>query len=537
MSPTPAPSTGAHGKVLALLIAIAVAVAALPATASAADSIYWSNVLAGKISHANLDGSGGAGDLGTPGVTPESPTGVAIDAASGRIYWADRGDNAIYWANLNGSGAGKVFTSGATVSDPYGVTIDPAAGRLYWANSAGNSISYANLNGSGGDNLNTEGVTLEAPRGLAIDPAANRIYWTNFNGNTISYANLDGTGGAADLNTTGATVESSTGLAIIGGRIFWTNANEIGPETLNYARLDGSGGGTIGTSGAEMSGPYGLAIDPELGRVFWANGVAKSIVYANLDGTGGGGELNLVGATPGTPDYLALLRAPQPAPTLQIPAISGQKLVERPLFCSQGAWMGDLLGSFLYRSPQSYSYGWLRNGEAIGGATESTYRPTKPGTYDCRVTAANAAGSTTQTSSDLTLVRGVAYAKGFAPVHGRKALVTLTCYGDSRCKGMVKLIAHIGYHRVVHRNGRRKVIRRRGLLVIGKRRFSIFPGRTKVLRVKLKRKAKRLLKHKPHRRMRVRLLGRDVQHRNLLLKMGGRSSAIAQHNRRHRRAR
>ncbi len=528
MSPTSAQRSSAQARSLALLIAIVAAAAlVLPGAASAADSVYWSNYPGGKISHANLDGSGGGGDLGTPGASPIFPTGVAIDATAGRIYWADRGANAIYFTNLDGSGGGKVLTAGATVSEPYGLAIDPAAGKLYWASSDEDAISYAKLDGSGGGDLYTTGLvgaTLNDPRGLAIDPAANRIYWANFEGGAISYANLDGTGGATDLDTTGVTIAHPTGLAVDSSRVYWTNET---PEGIFFADLDGGGADQLDTTGAQVNSPAGIAIDPGAARVFWANAAAPSTIsYASLDG-GGGGALNTSGATLESPHYLALLRAPQAAPTVKVPEISGQHLIERPLYCNKGAWAADLPGSYLYRAPQSYSYAWSRNGVEIGGATESSYRPTKPGTYNCTVTATNAAGSTGQTSADLTLVRGFALSSGFAPVRGRKALVTLTCVGDGRCKGLVKLIAHVGYRRVVHRNGHREVIRRRGLFSAGKARFSIYPGRTKVLRVKLKRKAKRLLNRRRRHRMRVRLLGRDVQHRGLLLKAGGRSSAIA----------
>jgi DNA-binding beta-propeller fold protein YncE len=507
-------------QALLLTAAIAIAALALPGLARGADSVYWSNYLGGRISQANLDGGGT--DLDTGSQTPQNPTGVAIDAAANRIYWADRGANAIFFANLDGGGGGSLYTGAATVSDPYGLAIDPAANRIYWASSEDDAISYANLDGTGGADLDTSGVILEDPRGIAIDPAANRIYWASFLDGTVAYANLDGTGGAAYLDTTGAVVERPSGLAIdkAANRIYWTNGET--PQGVFYASLDGGGGGQLDTAGVEVSGPGGIAIDPGANRLFWANGGSPdAIMRANLDGSGGSGELDTAGANLESPVFLALLRAPQPAPTLRAPAISGQKLIERPLYCDQGAWMADLLGSYLYRAPRSYSYGWLRNGETIRGETESRYRPTKPGTYNCLVTATNAAGSTTQKSTDLTLERGLAYATGLAPVHGRRALVTLSCVGDGRCKGLVKLIAHVGYRRVVHREGRREVIRRRALFPIGKASFSIFPGRTKVLHVKLKRKGKRLLERRTGRRMRVRLLGRDVQHRSLLLKAGG----------------
>ena len=71
------------------------------------------------------------------------------------------------------------------------------------------------------------------------------------------------------------------------------------------------------------------------------------------------------------------------------------------LTCSQGTWASDVLGSFLYRAPQSVDYQWQINGSIIAGATGSSHAPSTAGSYSCRVTATNQAGATAQTSSDL----------------------------------------------------------------------------------------------------------------------------------------
>ena len=68
-------------------------------------------------------------------------------------------------------------------------------------------------------------------------------------------------------------------------------------STISYANLDGSGGDDLDTTGATVSGPYGVAIDPAAGRIYWANGDQHTISYAKLDGSGGGGDLNISGAT------------------------------------------------------------------------------------------------------------------------------------------------------------------------------------------------------------------------------------------------
>ncbi len=519
MSSMSAPQAGARGKILSLLIAIAVLALTLPGAASAADTIFWTSANANSISYANLDGGGG-GSLGTGLATKGAPLGMALDPSAGRVYWANNEGNRISWAYLNGSGGGNLATTGATVNGPAGMAIDPVNQKIYWTNYEGDAISWAYLTGSGGGDLATVAPILK-PAGIAVDPAAGRLYWTNYEGDAttaISYANLDGSNGGS-LATTGATVEKPFGLAVDPGanRVYW--ANRASEKGISAANLDGSGGGVdLVAESPALGGAVGIALDPAGNRIYWGNAESDSVAYAGLDGSGPS-ILDTTGSPVGEADFPAVLRAPLGTGA---PTISGTQVVGKPQTCSKGEWAADLPSEFFYRSPTTYAYAWYRNGELLAGATESWYRPTKPGIYNCQVSAANQAGSTAQTSAELNLERGYAYANGFAPVHGRRALVTLICTGDDRCKGLVKLIAHVGYKRVVFREGRRKVIRRRALYPIGKGRFSIYPGRTKVVHVKLKRKGARLLRHRPGRRWHVRLLGRDVAHRGLMLKIPGR---------------
>ncbi len=79
---------------------------------------YWTNYAgANTISFANLDGSGGAGDLTITGTTVSEPMGIAIDPAAGKLYWANYGNNTIFsYANLDGTGAADITTTGADVT-------------------------------------------------------------------------------------------------------------------------------------------------------------------------------------------------------------------------------------------------------------------------------------------------------------------------------------------------------------------------------------------------------------------------------------
>ena len=383
---------------LALLVWIVASLAALlPASARAADEVYWANQFGNKISFARLDGSGG-GDLTTTGATVDFPSGVALDPAAGRIYWANLhlttfNADSISFARLDGSGGGDLTTTGATLDGAYGVALDPAAGRIYWANAVGERISFARLDGSGGGDLTTTGATVDRPVGVALDPAAGRIYWANRDGGKISFARLDGSGGG-DLTTTGATVDGPTGVALdpAAGRIYW--ATQFGNK-ISFARLDGSGGGDLTTTGATVASPYGVALDPAAGRIYWANVAGNTISFARLDGSGGG-DLTTGGATLGSPLFAALLERPSGAGA---PLIGGGSLVGATLSCSQGSWASDLLPALLYRAPRGFAYGWSRDGAALAGAATSSLTATAAGAYRCQVTATNQAGSATQTSA------------------------------------------------------------------------------------------------------------------------------------------
>jgi DNA-binding beta-propeller fold protein YncE len=339
------------------------------------------------------------------------PEGTAIDAAAGRIYWGDYNPatSQVSVANLDGSGGGGALnTTGSTQAEEWGLAVAPALGRIYWAQSDGlGAVSFANLNGSGGGDLATNGATSASREGVAVDPPTNRIYFAEYTANKISFAKLDGTGGGGDLNPTGADVNAPSAVALdVGaGRIYWTNR---GDSKISFARLDNTGGGgTLTIVGATVNDPIGIAIDPVAGKIYWANYGGNNVSFANLDGTSGG-TLLTAGATTMGPTFPVLLRAPIAAGA---PQVSWGSTTGSVLSCSPGAWAPDLLGSFLYRVPQSFAYQWNANGTDIPGATASSYTPTSPGSYGCRVTATNVAGRAMQTSAAFSVTQAVVLPK------------------------------------------------------------------------------------------------------------------------------
>jgi 6-phosphogluconolactonase (cycloisomerase 2 family) len=395
---------------IALLVAsVATALVALPAGNPAASSgdlnlIYWGDNVANKIAEANLDGTGNGSNLTTTGATVSNPTGTALDPADNKIFWTNAGGNKISFANLDGTGAGgDLVTTGATApSTPVGIAVDPANNKVYWANAGDSKISFANLdNTGGGGDLNTTGATANNPQGVAIDPANNRIYWANAaGGNKISYANLDNTGNGHDVVTTGASVNQPVGVAVdpAAGRIYWANA---GDNTISFADLSGTGGANLATTGATAPNlPSGVAIDPSANKIYWTSKNGGKVSEANLDGTGNGHDLSTSGATASHPNFPALLEGPLGT---GVPQVTGGTSAGSTLSCTKGSWASDMLSALLYRAPRSFAFQWTFNGADITGATAGTYMAPSAGSYACRVTASNQAGSSSQTSGAVTV--------------------------------------------------------------------------------------------------------------------------------------
>jgi hypothetical protein len=320
------------------------------------------------------------------------PGGVAIDHAAGRIYWANEVDNTIRGAPLAGGGTANALYGPANgVKSPGAVAIDPAEGRIYWTNGGDNTIRAGRLAGGGPvDTLYGSSHGVNGPYGVAIDPAGGRIYWTNFLDHTIRGAPLTIGGGVTILYGPAHGVRGPSGVA-------------VDPPELVFSIIDESRGSALARWVSPVMNwltehwPGGRPT----GRIYWANHDDNTIRGAPLDGSGPVDTL-YDGSDRGVywPNFLAVLRAPVgTAP----PAISGSRSLGQPLRCSRGTWARDLLGSFLFRAPQSFRYQWTLNGTDIADATLSSYTPSAPGSYTCRVTATNQAGSTAQTSAPSSI--------------------------------------------------------------------------------------------------------------------------------------
>jgi DNA-binding beta-propeller fold protein YncE len=375
-----------------------------------ADSIYWTDYF-GAIRVGNLDGSGSPANLG-PNFTGEFYSqGLAIDPAAGKIYWTRPDLGAIRVGNLDGSGSPANLGANYTgETSPHGLAIDAAAGTMYWADGPGagtGAIRVGNLDGGlPPGNLGSNYASETIPVGVAIDPAAGKIYWADsglaVGTGAIRVGNLDGSGTPQTLFS-GENFPAGVAIDPAAGKIYWSNtAAGAGTGAIRVGNLDGRGlAANLGANYINQAYPFGVAIDPAAGKIYWADPNLGAIRVGNLDGSGAPNNLGIgfgaeTTAPARAPLAVALLRAPAGTAS---PIVSGGSRIGSVLSCSRGAWAPDLLGAFLYRAPRSFAYQWSFDGSDIQGATANSFTASAPGSYACRVTASNDAGSGSQTSA------------------------------------------------------------------------------------------------------------------------------------------
>ena len=254
--------------------------------------IYWADPTAdwtpsdplfgtATIGGASLDGTGMT-DAAVTGL--ESPCGVAANVT--HLFWANRRQDGIGRANLDGSGLNNLFIRTPSGSYPCGVAVDDS--YVYWANhgygTRGTTIGRAKLDGSSVD-AGFVGGALN-PCGVAVDDGY--LYWANEeaapgSGGTIGRARLDGSGADVDFVQTDAVLPC--GVAVDGSHVYW--ANSAG-GAIGRARLDGSAVENRFIDGARW--PCGVTVDGDF--IYWGNageyldpsGLA-AVGRARLDGT------------------------------------------------------------------------------------------------------------------------------------------------------------------------------------------------------------------------------------------------------------
>ncbi|XP_069077783.1 low-density lipoprotein receptor-related protein 4 isoform X3 [Pleurodeles waltl] len=144
------------------------------------NKLYWTDAGTDRIEVSNTDGS-----MRTVLIWEnlDRPRDIVVDPVGGFMYWTDWGASPkIERAGMDASGRIVIISSNLTW--PNGLAIDYEAERLYWTDAGTKSIEFSNLDGS--DRRVLIGSNLPHPFGLTL--YGDRIYWTDWQSKSIESA-------------------------------------------------------------------------------------------------------------------------------------------------------------------------------------------------------------------------------------------------------------------------------------------------------------------------------------------------------------
>ena len=197
---------------------------------------------------------------------------IAVDASRGKVYWTEKtgaSSGTINSANLDGTSVTELTS---ILSVPMGIAVDATGSKPYWTNSRGR-IQRANLDGSGIQNVVQD---LSAPTDIVVSNGF--IYWTE-GGNSIRRVSISGQKIAQDIAANLGTVG---GLAVGGGKVYWTEKTGKRGGTINSANADGTGATVLASV---LAAPMGISVDTVGSKLYWTNARGR-VQRANLDGSG-----------------------------------------------------------------------------------------------------------------------------------------------------------------------------------------------------------------------------------------------------------
>lgn len=262
-----------------------------------AGGIFFTNRGQSRVEKALYDGTGRQTVLAGAG---SNVRGLALDLASGKIYYADNGADVIYRMNLDGTSRVQILLTGpvAGTSFPADVRLNLAGGHLYFCDQQKGQLRRCSLDGSNAVVLLTDSVYQ--PYYLDLDLNAGKIYWGDFDGVTsntgsVFRANLDGSGRetvvTGNLETRGVCVDPA------GGMLYWVNRNAgtIHRCPLSALPVNVTSSPAVQTLYSGLDTPHGLALDVRAGKIYWAdtgtNGFPntlgdKAVSRGDMDGSG-----------------------------------------------------------------------------------------------------------------------------------------------------------------------------------------------------------------------------------------------------------
>ena len=251
-----------------------------------AGHFYWTNmgippVNDGSIERAELDGSNRT-TIVPSGVT-FTPKQLHFEAVSQKLYWGDREGMRVMRCDLDGSNVETLVQTGQGDDDRrdqtkwcVGVAVDSASGHLYWTQKGPSDAGLGKILRAGIDlptgdtaadrsDIEVLFKGLPEPIDLELDLAARMLYWTDRGdpprGNTVNRAPIDATNGRREPEILSTHLMEGIGIALDpgGGRMFVTDLG----GTVYEADLDGSNRREILLAQGNLTGIAYVALPTE----------------------------------------------------------------------------------------------------------------------------------------------------------------------------------------------------------------------------------------------------------------------------------
>ena len=259
--------------------------------------------------------------LGTPGVAGSDtahfndPTGVTFDATTDQIFVSDTGNdrvevfNAVTFAyvgtiGISSSGVKLAAAGNASFNTPGGILADAATGRLYVADTGNQRVqifdtaTMANVATLGTAGLvGSDNAHFNAPKGVAVDTAVNEILVADsannrvqrFDATSFAYKGTIGGAGLSVGNSDYLGSPSAIAYDALSNLVLVADSAEQRVEVFdalsyNYVLTLGTTG-SAGSGNGQFSGPAGVAIDTTHQRVFIGDQLNNRVQIFSIEPT------------------------------------------------------------------------------------------------------------------------------------------------------------------------------------------------------------------------------------------------------------